>query len=74
MNKGLKLVFDIPEDAPKGTASFKNGILSTDKIRKELGWYPTYSIKEGFARTVEHLKVELNNEPVRRLEKKFDDK
>ena len=73
-DKGLKLVFDIPEDAPKGTASFKNGILSTEKIRKELGWYPTYSIKDGFARTVEHLKVELNNEPERRLEKKFDGK
>lgn len=60
--KGLKLVFDIPETAEKGTASFKNGILSTEKIRKELGWSPKYSIKEGFTRTVRHLEEELEQE------------
>ena len=48
----------IPKTAEKGTASFKNGILSTEKIRKELGWNPMYNIKEGFKRTVEHLKKE----------------
>ena len=58
-DQGLELVFDIPEGAQKGTASFKNGILSTDKIRSELGWEPTYGIADGFARTIEHLKEEL---------------
>lgn len=65
--KGLKLVFDIPADAPKGTASFKNGILSTDKIRKELGWSPKYGIADGFRRTVEHLKEELKPEKEERV-------
>lgn len=73
-DKGLELVFDIPENAPKGTASFKNGILSTEKIRRELGWYPTYSIREGFARTIDHLKEELNIEDVMKLKKKNDNK
>ena len=58
--KKLKLVFDIPESADKGTASFKMGILSTDKIRNELNWQPKYSIKEGFKRTIKHLQEELN--------------
>lgn len=56
---GLKLVFDIPKEAQKGTAAFTHGILSTDKIRGELGWAPRYSIKEGFFRTLQHLKEEL---------------
>ncbi|MCF0111283.1 MAG: NAD-dependent epimerase/dehydratase family protein [Erysipelotrichaceae bacterium] len=56
--QGLQLVFDIPEGTPKGTASFKSGILCTDRIRKELGWKPKYSIKEGFARTIVHIKEE----------------
>lgn len=58
-HKGLNLVFDIPETENKGTSSFKTGILSTDKIRKELGWAPAYSIRDGFARTIEHLHEEL---------------
>lgn len=57
--KGLKLVFDIPEGGQKGVAAFKNGILATDKIRNELRWCPRYGIKEGFERTVSHLKEEL---------------
>ena len=59
--KGLKLVFDIPKEdkLSKGTASFTHGILSTERIRSELGWTPKYSIKEGFARTIEHLREEL---------------
>ena len=69
-DKGLELVFDIPENAPKGTASFKNGILSTEKIRTELGWYPTYGIADGFARTIEHLKEELQLEDVKKLQRK----
>ncbi len=69
-DKGLKLVFDIPKTAQKGTASFKNGILSTDKIREELGWSPTYGIKEGFKRTMDHLKEELALEDAPKLTKK----
>lgn len=57
--KDLKLVFDIPKDSEKGCAAFKMGILSTKKIRSELGWKPKYSIEEGFKRTVEHLEEEL---------------
>ncbi len=54
-NPDLRLVFDISDIPQKGVASFKTGILSTSKIKKELNWYPRYSIKEGFARTIEHL-------------------
>lgn len=68
--KKLKLVFDIPETAQKGTASFKNGILSTEKIRTELGWKPAYDIANGFKRTIEHLKEELELENVKKLKKK----
>ena len=57
--KNLKLVFDIPKEANKGCAAFKMGILSTKKIRKELGWNPKYNIKDGFERTVKHLEEEL---------------
>lgn len=58
--KNLKLVFDIPQAPQKGVAAFTSGILSTDKIRKELAWKPKYSIKEGFARTLEYLRIEAN--------------
>ena len=68
--KELKLVFDIPKEAPKGTASFKNGILSTDKIRNELGWKPKYNIEEGFRRTVLHLEETLDLEQEKKLIKK----
>lgn len=57
--KQLKLIFDIPKEQQKGCSSFKKGILSSKKIRNELKWQPRYSIKEGFARTIEHLKDEL---------------
>lgn len=59
--KKLKLVFDIPKGGTKGTAAFKSGILSTDKIRNELGWKPKYNIKNGFERTILHLEEELKN-------------
>ena len=59
-DKNLKLVFDIPKVNEKGAASFKRGILSTNKIRNELGWNPKYSIEDGFKRTVDHLEEELN--------------
>lgn len=68
--KGLKLVFDIPKEQQKGVASFKNGILSTEKIRSELAWKPKYDIASGFARTVEHLKEELKIEDKSKVLKK----
>ncbi len=57
-SKNLKLVFDIPKEEQKGCASFKKGILSSEKIRKELNWKPRYSISEGFKRTIEHIEEE----------------
>lgn len=55
--KGLKLVFDIPEGGTKGTAPYTLGILSSEKLRK-LGWNPKYSVKDGFKRTLEYLELE----------------
>lgn len=55
--KGLKLIFDIPEGGTKGTAPYTLGILDSSKIRR-LGWNPQYSIKEGFKRTLEYLEQE----------------
>lgn len=55
--KNLKLVFDIPEnESNQGTAAFTYGILSTEKIKKELNWKAKYSIKDGFKRTLDYLK------------------
>ena len=56
--KNLKLVFDIEDDENKGYAPFKFGILSTEKIKKELNWSAKYSVKEGFKRTLEFLQSE----------------
>lgn len=54
--RGLELIFDIPkENVNQGTAAFTLGILSTSKIRSELGWKPKYSMYEGFARTLDYL-------------------
>lgn len=55
--RGLKLVFDIPEGGTKGTAPYTLGILSSKKLRK-IGWSPRYSVKEGFKRTLEYLEIE----------------
>lgn len=55
--KGLKLIFDIPEGGTKGTAPYTLGILSSKKLRS-IGWEPKYSIKEGFKRTLEYLRAE----------------
>ena len=53
----LNLIFDIEDDDnDKGYAPFKFGILSSEKIQKELGWKAKYSIEEGFKRTYEFLK------------------
>lgn len=69
--RGLKLVFDIPKEQKNdGTASFTLGILSTDKIRKELGWVPKYSIHDGFKRTIEYLESELKKEKPKSLKRK----
>lgn len=69
--RNLKLVFDIPkENTNSGTASFTLGILSTDKIRKELGWKPKYSIHDGFKRTIDYIESELKKEKGLRLVKK----
>ncbi len=57
--RNLSLIFDIPKENLKGVNTFKNGILSTTKIRTELGWNPKYDINSGFKRTIEHLKEEL---------------
>ncbi len=57
----LKLVFDIPNETTNtGASSFKDGILSSEKIRKELNWHPKYSITEGFERTINHIKEEMS--------------
>ena len=55
--RGLKLVFDIPEGGTKGTAPYTLGILSSEKLRK-LGWNPKYSVKDVFKRTLEYLELE----------------
>lgn len=55
--KPLELVFDIDDSEDKGYAPFKFGLLSSDKIRSELGWKAKYSIDEGFKRTYEFLKL-----------------
>lgn len=56
-NKDAKLVFDIPkENVNTGTSSFVRGILSSEKIRNELGWQPKYRIKDGFERTIKYLR------------------
>lgn len=55
---GLTLVFDIEDDENKGYAPFKFGILSTEKIKKELNWTAKYSVKEGFKRTLEFLQMD----------------
>ena len=56
LSENSKLVMDIDNTLSKGSASFKKGILSNEKIKKELHWYPKYNIEEGFRRTIEYLK------------------
>lgn len=53
-----KVIMDIPAgDAnKKGTSSFTEGILSSNKIKNELKWEAKYSLIEGFKRTIEYLK------------------
>ena len=56
LSDNSKLVMEIDNTLAKGSASFKKGILSNEKIKKELNWYPKYNVKEGFKRTIEYLK------------------
>lgn len=55
--KKLQLKFEIKDDENQGYAPFKLGLLSSKKIRDELKWNAKYSIKEGFKRTIEFLKL-----------------
>ena len=55
--KNLNLVFNINNDEDQGYAPFKFGILSSEKIKKELNWNAKYSVKEGFKRTYEYFKL-----------------
>ena len=52
-----KVIMDIDNSNAMGTASFTLGILSSQKIREELGWIPRYSLKDGFLRTINYLKM-----------------
>lgn len=53
----IKVITDIPnEEINNGNASFTLGILSSEKIRKELNWKPLYDIQSGFLRTIKYLK------------------
>ncbi len=68
--RDLKLIFDVKEDTnKKGCAAFTLGILSTDKIRKELGWNPKYSIFEGFKRTIEYIESQMRKDKPLTLKK-----
>lgn len=53
----IKVIMDIPkeEESNSGNAAFTLGILSSEKIRKELNWKPLYDIKSGFLRTINYL-------------------
>ena len=55
-NNQSKLVMKIDDSLKKGSASFTKGILSNEKIKKELNWHPKYNVYDGFARTIEYLK------------------
>ena len=60
LSENSKLVMQIDKSLEKGSASFKRGILSNEKITKELNWQPKYNVYDGFKRTIEYLKeVEL---------------
>ena len=58
-NNKSKLIMQIDNSLKKGSASFTKGILSNEKIKKELGWNPKYNVHDGFLRTIEYLKEEM---------------
>ena len=57
LSDGSKLIMQIDDTLKKGSASFKKGILSNEKIKKELNWSPKYNVKEGFKRTIDYFKL-----------------
>ena len=59
LRNGNPIVMEIDDSLSKGSASFKKGILSNEKIKNELKWYPKYNVYEGFKRTIEYLKEEI---------------
>lgn len=56
-NESVNLIME-NRDEEKGVASFTGGIVSSDKIRNELGWKPKYSVYDGFKRTIEFINSE----------------
>ena len=54
--KGLKVVFDIPETMSAGYSKMGRTKLCTEKIEK-LGWKPGVSLEDGLRRTVESFDV-----------------
>ena len=59
LSDNSKLVINIDKTLDKGSASFKRGVLSNDKIKKELNWLPKYNVYDGFKRTIEYFKEEM---------------
>ncbi|AMD17763.1 hypothetical protein TL18_06870 [Methanobrevibacter sp. YE315] len=58
--KKSKLVFDIEEEKEGyDYKTFKFCLITSEKIRDELGWNPKYSIKEGFERTINYLNSDV---------------
>ena len=56
--KNLKIKFDIQEEKDGyDYNTFKFCLISSEKIRNELGWNPKYSVDAGFKRTLEYLKL-----------------
>lgn len=63
--RGLSLVFDIPEEQKNtGAAPFTLGILNSDKLNS-IGWKPKYSLKDGLMRTVCYLENTKTIEEIR---------
>ena len=57
--KKSKLIFDIQEEKEGyDYKTFKFCLISSEKIRDELGWNPKYSVDEGFKRTLEFLQLD----------------
>lgn len=56
LSENSNLVMNIDNSFSKWSASFKKGILSNEKIKEELNWYPKYGVLEWFKRTISFLK------------------
>lgn len=59
-NNEIKVIIDIPKENA-GFAPDNNMILNNNKI-KELGWYPSHDIKDGYRRLIEYMKEGNYNE------------